>query len=611
MTGLDERLREALRADPQHVDVEGFLAEVHRGGRRRRARRIAAATAAGVAAATVGLLVVSALGGPPEQTPAPPGPSPVGTSQLMAPREDPAGRLYGVGAPTEDCGCSGVLWREDDNGVRVEVHQFAPDLNITLVEFAADTRSGFALDVRSESEQMWLRTTDGGRTWTEETYPLAEVSPPTGRGPLYPPDVAFLDDSAFFFSVGEEARSGAGVVAHLWTTPLAGDDWQEPDVPVPAGELDDVARSVGVLEVVEGSGTTRLAMLEQSGFTTTSDGVSWTSVERQAPCANGEPPVMGLGGLGTVFVGCPVGDDGVQLFRSVQLGEYEAIGGVLPLPADAELDIIPVAQATPGALALVRTEDRFVLLGPGSAQQDATVPESLLSSTLAPTASTVGHGDGRSYVLTSSGVVVTTADGGLTWSEFVPTLPWAGDIAAGTYRVPASAWSVAEFTLWFPEGWMVQYGHIYSTNENTAQEVVLHPVVVDEIFTHACVGEAVPRSVGPQVMDLVDALAAQPGPQVSDPVETTLGGYPAWRLDLTVPPDLDLTTCRIGENGLQVWYSARSDDNLVVVPDGTVRVYVVDVDGVRQVFITQHRDAALEEDLGELTSILDSIRIGR
>ena len=45
------------------------------------------------------------------------------------------------------------------------------------------------------------------------------------------------------------------------------------------------------------------------------------------------------------------------------------------------------------------------------------------------------------------------------------------------------------------------------------------------------------------------------------------------------------------------------------MPGYTASVYVVDVDGERQVFLTQHGPAASDEDLRELQSMLDSIRI--
>jgi hypothetical protein len=39
-------------------------------------------------------------------------------------------------------------------------------------------------------------------------------------------------------------------------------------------------------------------------------------------------------------------------------------------------------------------------------------------------------------------------------------------------------------------------------------------------------------------------------------------------------------------------------------------VYIVDVDGQRQVFVTQYLSTTSDEDRAELQAILDSIRIG-
>jgi hypothetical protein len=45
------------------------------------------------------------------------------------------------------------------------------------------------------------------------------------------------------------------------------------------------------------------------------------------------------------------------------------------------------------------------------------------------------------------------------------------------------------------------------------------------------------------------------------------------------------------------------------MPGWVASVYVVDVDGERQVFLTQRDGAASDGDLRELQSMLDSIRI--
>ena len=114
-----------------------------------------------------------------------------------------------------------------------------------------------------------------------------------------------------------------------------------------------------------------------------------------------------------------------------------------------------------------------------------------------------------------------------------------GPIEAGTYRIPSSDWSVTDFTVTFPEGWAVQYGHVYATNENEDDEFGFYAVVVDEIFAEGCAGSnSGLTELGPRVDDLAAALLQQPGPTKSGPVDTTLGGHPATRIDLTVPDAL-------------------------------------------------------------------------
>jgi hypothetical protein len=187
----------------------------------------------------------------------------------------------------------------------------------------------------------------------------------------------------------------------------------------------------------------------------------------------------------------------------------------------------------------------------------------------------------------------------------------AGDasIEPGTYAVPSSAWSVADFTVTFPEGWNVQGGHDYMKNTGD-EEMGFSAVVVDEIWAEACAGSnSGPTQVGPSVDDLTTALLQQPGPAKSAPVNTTLGGYPATRIDLTVPDGFDLSACNAADIGLQIWYSAPADMNFVLLDNHVASVYILDVNGERQVFLTQHGPTTTDADLAELQTVLDSIRI--
>lgn len=183
-------------------------------------------------------------------------------------------------------------------------------------------------------------------------------------------------------------------------------------------------------------------------------------------------------------------------------------------------------------------------------------------------------------------------------------------IEPGTYLVPSSAWSVADYTVTFPRGWTVFVGHDFLKNPDRADEFGFYAVVVDEVYANACrgdQGEVV--TVGPDVQDLVDALLEQPGTVESDPVDTTLGGFPAVRIDLRIAPRLDHRNCFLGPGtGVQVWHSRPTDKYFVLLPDEVVSVYVVDVDGMRQVFLAGGFPRSVR-DRAERQSVIDSISI--
>ena len=81
-------------------------------------------------------------------------------------------------------------------------------------------------------------------------------------------------------------------------------------------------------------------------------------------------------------------------------------------------------------------------------------------------------------------------------------------------------------------------------------------------------------------------LLHQSGPKARGPIDTTLGGYPATRIDLAVPEGFDLKPCNVKDVGLQIWYSVPADKYFVLLPGGIMSVYIVDVDGQRQIFVT-------------------------
>jgi hypothetical protein len=240
----------------------------------------------------------------------------------------------------------------------------------------------------------------------------------------------------------------------------------------------------------------------------------------------------------------------------------------------------------------------------------ATVPRKRRTSLVAAGVLAAASVAGIALVVNRSDDAETPVPSATTVVPALGSIP-AGDapIEPGSYLVPSSAWSVADFTVTFPEGWRVQSGHDYMKNTED-DELGFHAVVVDEIWAESCAGSnSRPIDVGPSVDDLTAALLQQPGPTKSEPVDTTLGGYPATRIDLSVPDGFDLSACNAADVGLQIWYSEPADANFVLLDDHTASVYILDINGERQVFLTQHGPTTTDEDLAELQTVLDSIRI--
>jgi len=121
-------------------------------------------------------------------------------------------------------------------------------------------------------------------------------------------------------------------------------------------------------------------------------------------------------------------------------------------------------------------------------------------------------------------------------------------------------------------------------------------------------------SVGPTVDDLATALLAQKGRNATAPTDVMLGGYPATRVELSIPADLDMATCDRGV--MRTWVAPGEDtaldngtENLGMHPGQLNVVYIVDVLGDRLVIDTWHMPDTPATDLAELDAILASMRI--
>ncbi len=188
-----------------------------------------------------------------------------------------------------------------------------------------------------------------------------------------------------------------------------------------------------------------------------------------------------------------------------------------------------------------------------------------------------------------------------------------GPLDPGTYRIDDANRTPVPFTFTVPAGWAGRTdGYVYK-NADQPEEVAFVTSVVTDVYTDACKSEGALAEVGPTVDDLVRALVDQVGSDASTPVDVTLGGYPAKRIDISVPADLDTATCRYPGIGIQIWADPAETEFLAIPVDPAnpvadlSLVYIADVNGDRVVIITGHSPGASTTDIAELDAIIESI----
>jgi hypothetical protein len=175
-----------------------------------------------------------------------------------------------------------------------------------------------------------------------------------------------------------------------------------------------------------------------------------------------------------------------------------------------------------------------------------------------------------------------------------------------TFTVPATGW--AAFDPVFVGKNVAGGGDVF--------DLYFSPHLVGNVYTGGChwLGTALTPPVGPTVDDLATALLAQAGPGASRPIAVTVGGHHGKKVELSIPKDLDVTTCD-SDGDFPIfgrWYTGvpdRSGAAPWTYGNGQHNtVYIVDVDGTRQVIDTMYLPGTSPADRAEIDQIVASIR---
>jgi hypothetical protein len=182
---------------------------------------------------------------------------------------------------------------------------------------------------------------------------------------------------------------------------------------------------------------------------------------------------------------------------------------------------------------------------------------------------------------------------------FLSTQPYA--ISPGTYRV--STYS-ADVRITVPEGWhRFEDGPGFSAIvDDTAVPEGFRAVAfwtVDRTYADPCGDLNAEVPIGPSVDDLVAVLSDIPHTTASTPIQTSIGGVPATKLQLFLSRELPCPPARF-----HLWEGRYAQG-----PAERDNVWVLEVDGERLLILAEWLPGVTEDDLTELGRIVDSIEI--
>ena len=193
-------------------------------------------------------------------------------------------------------------------------------------------------------------------------------------------------------------------------------------------------------------------------------------------------------------------------------------------------------------------------------------------------------------------------------------LPSVGSLEPGTYYIPEGSVTPGRFSFTVPAGWATKEAFVTKDpNPSTsvdARDVVLVTWFVSHVYADICDWSGTLVDAGTTVDELASVLLAQEGRVASAPTGVMLGGFPATRLELTVPADLNAADCDGGI--IRFWPDpgpSESGGLCCASAGSTDVVYAVDVEGKTFAVVARHTATSSAQDRAELDGIVESIRI--
>jgi hypothetical protein len=259
----------------------------------------------------------------------------------------------------------------------------------------------------------------------------------------------------------------------------------------------------------------------------------------------------------------------------------------------------------PCLLTLVVT---VALAGCGQVEGSSTTPEPTVTSAIAST---------------TAPPTSTSEIGSTTTIQNIGDLPNFAPLEAKTYYIDSDDDASTPLRVMYTipeEGWLMWIGTFKPEDAvGEGRYVGVSITTVSNIMVDACVDQRpADPPIGPTVDDLAAALAALPPFQVTKPpTDVTINGYSGKHLELTVPDDLPYefrsgggywTDCGRGE--LRSWIGTKSFDYFYGYGPGQIEEFwILDVDGTRLMIQAMWFPESPPQDITEMRTILDSIRI--